>query len=60
MVLAPPRSASTSSACLLSVENFNQRLNLIRKVGNGETKEINHMSLNNNNNNAVIKHSQGL
>ena len=35
-----------------------RRKNGEREVGNGKTKEINHRSLNNNN--AVIKHSQGL
>ena len=28
-----------SSACLLSVENFNQRISLAREVRNAETKE---------------------
>ena len=28
-----------SSACLLSVENFNQRIRLAREMGNAETKE---------------------
>ena len=28
-----------SSACLLSVENFNQRICLAREMGNAETKE---------------------
>ena len=41
-----------SSACLLSVENFTQRISLIREVGNAETKENSQRRLNNNN--AVI------
>ena len=54
MVLAPP---IMSSACLLSVENFSQRIGLIREVRNVETKENSQGRLNNNN--VVIKQSQG-
>ena len=46
-----------SSACLLSVENFSQRVNLIREVRNADTKENSQRRLNNDN--VVIKHSQG-
>ena len=60
MVLAPP---IMSSACLLSVENFSQRISLIREMRNAETKENSQRRLNNNNNNnnnnVVIKHGQG-
>ena len=49
---------TVSSACLLPVENFNQRISLIRKVRDAETKENSLRRLNNNN--IVIKHSQGL
>ena len=41
----------------MSVGNFTQRISLIRKVRNVETKENSQRRLNNNN--AVIKHSQG-
>ena len=47
-----------SSACFLLVENFSQRISLIRKVRNAKTKENSQRGLNNNN--VVIKHSQGL
>ena len=40
----------------LSVENFRQRISLIREVRNAEAKENSQRRLNNN---AVIKHSQG-
>ena len=46
-----------SSACLLPVENFSQKISLIREVRNAETKENNQRNLNNNN--VVRKHSQG-
>ena len=46
-----------SSACLLSVENFSQRISLIREVRYAETKENSQRRLNNNN--VIIKHSQG-
>ena len=36
-----------SSACLLSVENFSQRISLIREVRNEEIKENNQRRLNN-------------
>ena len=60
MILAPPppRPRTMSSACLLPVENFNQRVSLIKEVRNTETKENSLRRLNNNN--VVIKHSQGL
>ena len=56
----PPRPlppCSMSCACLLPVENFSQRISLIREVRNAETKENSQRRLNNNN--VVIKHSQG-
>ena len=46
-----------SSACFLPVENFSQRINLIREVRNAETKENSLRRINSNN--VVIKHSQG-
>ena len=46
-----------SSACLLPVENFSQKISLIREVRNAETKENSQRRLNNNS--VVIKHSQG-
>ena len=46
-----------SSAYLLPVENFNQKVSLIREVKNAETKENSLRRLNNNN--VIIKHSQG-
>ena len=46
-----------SSVCLSSVENFSQRIGLIREVTNTETKENKQRRLNNNN--VVIKYSQG-
>ena len=46
-----------SIGCLLPVENFNRRMSLIREVRNIETKENSLKRLNNNN--VVIKHSQG-
>ena len=52
--LPPP---SMSSACLLSMENFSQRISLIREVRYAETKENSQRRLNNNN--VIIKHSQG-
>ena len=57
MVLALQSPAPTmSSACLLPVENFSQR-SLIREERNVETKDNSQRRLNNNN--MVIKHSQG-
>ena len=51
----PP--ATDHVLCLpFPVENFSQRISLIRKVRNAETKEN---SLRRLNNNVVIKHSQG-
>ena len=46
-----------SSACLLPVENFSQKISLIREVRNAETKENSQRRLNNND--VVTKHSQG-
>ena len=57
VVLAAPHLPSTFSACLLPVENFSQKISLIRKMRNAETKENSQKRLNNNN--VVIKHSQG-
>ena len=49
--------ATMSSACLLSVESFSQRISLIREIRNAETKENSQRSLNSND--VVIKPSQG-
>ena len=57
MVLAAPRLLPTFSACLLPMENFSQKISLIREVRNAETKENSLRRLNNNS--VVIKHSQG-
>ena len=46
-----------SSACLLPVENCNQRISLIREVRNTDTKENSQRRLNNSN--VVIEHNQG-
>ena len=46
-----------SSACPLSMENFSQRISIIRKWENAETKENSQRRPNNNN--VVIKQSQG-
>ena len=46
-----------SLACLLPVENLSQGISLIREVRNAETKEDSQRRLNDNN--VVIKHSQG-
>ena len=54
MVFALP---PISSACLLPVENFSQKISLIREVRNAEIKENNQRNLNINN--VVLKHSQG-
>ena len=43
VVLAP----SMSPACLLPVENFSQRISLIREVRNAKTKENSQKRLNN-------------
>ena len=56
MVLATPQPPM-SSACFLPVENFSQKISLIREVRNAETEENSQRRLNNNN--AVSKHSQG-
>ena len=53
IVLAP----TVSSACLLSMESFSQRISLIREVRNADTKENSQRTLNNSD--VVIKHSQG-
>ena len=52
-VLAP----TVSSACLLSVESFGQRISLIREMRNADTKENSQRTLNNSG--VVIKQSQG-
>ena len=44
------------SACLLSVENFSQRISLIREMKTCRNKENSQRTLNNNN--AVVKHHQ--
>ena len=44
------------SAYFLSVDNFSQRVSLIREVRNAETKENSQRRLNNNN--VVTRHSQ--
>ena len=46
-----------SSACLLSVENFSQRISVIREGRNVETKGNSQRRLNNKS--VIIKHSQG-
>ena len=46
-----------SSDCLLSVENFGQRISLIREMRNANTKENSQRRPNNNT--VVIKHRQG-
>ena len=62
MVLDTPRplppTPAVSSACLLPLENFSQRISLIREVRNAETKESSQRRLNDNN--AVTKHSRDL
>lgn len=58
MILASAPPLTMSSACVLSVEDFSQRIILIRKVRNVGTKENSQRRLKNNN--LVIKHSQGL
>ena len=52
-----PCTLTTSSACLVSVENFSQRVSLIREVRNVETKENSQRGLNSKN--VVTKHGQG-
>ena len=54
MVLAPYPG---TSACPLSVENFSQIISFIREVRKAESKGNCQRRLNNNN--VVIKHSQG-
>ena len=46
-----------SSVCLLPVENFSQKISLIREVRTAETEENSQRRLNHNN--VVIEHSQG-
>ena len=46
-----------SYVCLLPVENFSQKISLIREVRNAETKKNSQRRLSNNN--VVIKNSQG-
>ena len=53
MVLGPPPPSPVLA--FFSVENFSQRISLIREERNAETKQRRL-----NNNNVVIKHSQGL
>ena len=48
---------TTTSVCLLSVENFCRRISLITEVRSVETKENSERRLNNSY--VVIKHSQG-
>ena len=48
MVLAASPPFPESSTCLLSMENFSQRINLIRDLRNRETKENNQRRLNKN------------
>ena len=55
LFLQPP--CPVPSVCLLSVEHFSQRINLIREMRNAETKENSQRRPNNNN--VVIKHSKG-
>ena len=52
-----PCPLTMSSAFLLPVESFNQRVSLIREVRNVETKENSLSRVNNNN--VIIKHNQG-
>ena len=54
VVLAP---TTMFFPCLLPVENYSQRISLIREVRNAETKENSLRRINNNH--VVIKHSQG-
>ena len=54
--LYDPCPLTVSSACLLPVENFSQRIRLFGEVRNMETKENSQRRLTNNN--VVIKHSQ--
>ena len=48
---------SMSPVCLLSVENFSQRISLVREMRNAETKDNSQRRLNNTI--VVIKHGQG-
>ena len=57
ILVPPPNNATMSSACFLPAESFSQRISLIREVRNAKTKENSLRRLNNNN--VVIKHSQG-
>ena len=53
----PPPQPPRSFACRLSVDNFSQRVSLIRELRNAETKENSQRKPNTNN--VVIKHRQG-
>ena len=57
MVFNPSLHHRMSSACLLSVELFGQRISLIREMRNTETKENSQRRPNNNT--IVVKYSQG-
>ena len=53
-----PMPPPMSSACLLSMENFSQRISLIREMRNSAREKENSQKKPNNNH-VVIKHSQG-
>ena len=55
MVLGPPPPSPVLA--FFSVENFSQRISLIREIRNAETEENSQKRLNNNK--VVIKQSQG-
>ena len=57
VVLVWSPTSTLSSVCLLPVGNFSQRISLTREVRNDETKKNSQRRLNNND--VVIKHSQG-
>ena len=48
-----------SSACLLSVKNFSQRISLIREMRIYKKKKKENHQSRPNNNDVVIRHSQG-
>ena len=52
-----PCLSTLSSACLLPVENFSQKISLIREVRNAETKKNSQRRLSNNN--VVIRNRLG-
>ena len=56
-VVLAPCLPSMSSACLLYVENFSQRISLIREMRTCENKENSLRRLSNNS--VVVKHSHG-